>query len=78
MIKPYKIAIVDQDGNPGGGARFTNKIIENFPKESKNLKIDFFGNEDLIKKYINKKNFNNINFYYLKSSFSSIKPVSII
>ncbi len=75
MIKPYKIAIVDQDGNPGGGARFTNKIIENFPKESKNLKIDFFGNEDLIKKYINKKNFSNINFYYLKSLLLNKKGI---
>ena len=56
MEKIYKIALIDQRGNAGGGVRFVKQLISNFSYYNKNIKIDYYGNSKIIKK-------NNFSFF---------------
>ena len=60
MIKPYKIAIIDQKGNAGGGIRFAKRLISNFSKYLSDIKIDYYGSPKFIRNsnmnYFNNKN----------------------
>lgn len=50
MHNSYKVAMVDQKGNVGGGARFSKQLLVNFAKFHKNLDIDYYGSPNSIKK----------------------------
>ena len=75
----YKIAIVDQKGNFGGGMRFTKKLIYNLSYYHPDLVIDYYGSQIAINNSgINKINLNNVNINCLKSvTFSELGIFSI-
>ena len=65
--KQYKIAVIDQKGNIGGGSKFTNKLIYNFDKYHSNVKIDLYSSPKAIESIQNKNKYKNVTFKKLQS-----------
>ena len=66
--KNYKIALIDQKGNIGGGIKFAKQLLLNFNEFYPAIKIDFYVNPNSIKKLnLNKINLKNISIKELKS-----------
>ena len=68
MYKYFKIALIDQRGNVGGGIRFSRQLLLNFSKYHKDIKLDYYGNPDSIKKErFDKLKLKNINIIKFQS-----------
>ena len=46
--KKYKIALIDQKGNIGGGLKFARQLLLNFNEFYPFIKIDFYANPSSI------------------------------
>ena len=70
MHNSYKVALIDQKENIGGGQRFTKQLLFNFAKYHKNIEIDYYGSPNSIKKIsLDESTLNNVKIKKLKSLY---------